>query len=263
MKIYVIASVMLYILLASMMITTGAFCSVLDDPGVQDGEYSLWRKTSKEEGKELEFAKVTWHKKEIDGKPVYEITEDWGEDKQASYILDRSDMRLIRGEVVRNTEDGRSEVTIKVEGERQYLVHKFKDDTDDKKIDYHTNSYNGVVLQYSLRGFPFETEKEVEIRITPPFSPRVPLWIWKMWKSYAKLVGEEKVTVPAGTFDCYKLETAASGGIIRRFTSEYYTWYTKEPPHYFVKYQDKDGKSITELAELKIPESEETESEKK
>ena len=73
--------------------------------------------------------------------------------------------------------------------------------------------------------------------------------MWKMWKSYARFLGEEKVTVPAGTFDCYKLKIAASGGLIRRFTSRYYFWFAKEPPHHFVKYED--GKRVTELMEIR------------
>lgn len=77
-----------------------------------------------------------------------------------------------------------------------------------------------------------------------------------MWKSCAKYLGTETVTVPAGTFDCYKLEVSASGGLIKRVASKYYFWYDKKPPYQFVKYQDEDAKDVTELMEIK-PNSEE------
>ncbi len=237
-------------LLITILLETGASCSVLKDPGVPDGEQIVWRVT-KEKDDGISFATITWHIENRDGKPVYEVTEDAGERKQAKYIIDKSDLRLIWAHVVRETDDGKSEATIEVRGDRQYLVHNYDSKSKDKKIDHELDGYNGMSLGFCLRGFPFKSETEVRLKLTPPFRPGIPLWAWKMWKSYVKLLGEEKVTVPAGTFDCYKLEVAASGGLIRRFTSEYYFWFTKEPPHRFVRYQDDDGKAITELMEIR------------
>ena len=226
-----------------------AFCSVLKDPGIPDGEQIVWR-VIKKDG-EVSLAIVTWHIKDRDGKPVYEITEDAGERKQGKYIIDRSDLRLIWAHVVRETDEGKSEATLEVRGNRQYLVHNHDNKSKDKEIDREPDGYNGMSLGFCLRGFPFDSQTEVRLKLTPPFRPGIPFWAWKMWKSYVKLLGEEKVTVPAGTFDCYKLEVAASGGLIRRFTSEYYFWFTQELPHRFVKYQDDDGKAITELMEIR------------
>ena len=221
--------------------------SIFSDPGVPDGEQTIWRVTKRDS--EPELSTITWRVKDRDGKPVYEITEDSGERKQAKYNIDRCDLRLIWGHIVRDTEDGKSEATVEVRDEYQYLIHNFKNRQKDKKIEHYPNGYNGMILSFSLRGFPFGKQNEVKLRITPPFSPGRPLWVWRMWESYAKLLGEEKVTVPAGTFDCYKLEVAASGGLIKQFTSEYYFWFAKEPPHLFVKYEDE--KRVTELMEIK------------
>ena len=226
-----------------------ASCSVLTDPGIPDGEQIVWR-VIKKDG-EISFATVTWHIKDRDTKPVYEITEDAGERKQGKYIIDKSDLRLIWAHVVRETDEGKSEATLEVRGDRQYLVHSHDNKSKDKEIDREPDGYNGMSLGFCLRGFPFESQTEVNLKLTPPFRPGIPFWAWKMWKSYVKLLVEEKVTVPAGTFDCYKLEVAASGGLIRRFTSEYYFWFTKEPPPRFVKYQDDDGKAVTELMEIR------------
>ena len=237
-------------LLITILLETEVSCSVLKDPGIPDGEQIVWRVTrEKDDG--ILFGTITWHIKDRDGKPVYEITEDGGERKQGKYVIDRSDLRLIWAHVIRETDEGKSEATIEVRGNRQYLVHNHGNKSKDKRIDHEPEGYNGMSLGFSLRGFPFESQTEVKLKLTPPFRPGIPFWAWKMWKSYIKLLGEEKVTVPAGTFDCYKLEVAASGGLIRRFTSEYYFWFTKEPPHRFVKYQDDDGKAVTELMEIR------------
>ena len=72
-----------------------------------------------------------------------------------------------------------------------------------------------------------------------------------MWKGYAKLLGEEEVTVPAGKWKCYKLEVAASSGIIKMFTTKYYFWFAKEPPYRFVKYEAANRESVTTLLEVK------------
>lgn len=228
--------------------------AVITDPGVPDGEQIVWRVTRRD--KEPEFTTITWRSKDRNGKPVYEITTATGERKQAKYVLDKHDLRLTWCQVLRDTEEGRSEVVIEVKDGYQHLTHDFKNNRKEKKIEHKSDGYNGSILLFSLRGFPFGKQNEVSLRLTPPFVPDMPLWIWRMWQSYARFLGEESVTVPAGTYDCYKLEIAASGGLIRRFTSEYYLWYAKDPPYHFVKYQDKDGKSVTELMEIGLVDAE-------
>ena len=223
--------------------------SVFMDPGVPDGEQIVWRWTNEEKGQILSI--VTWNVKDRSGKPVYDIDLNSGARKQAQYVIDKSDLRLVYTKVSEDFEDGRYNLTIDMKDGCQYLVDDFKGKRKTKDIENHEDGYNGIILPFSLRGFPFGKKKEVEIHITPPFKPNVPMWAWKMWKAYTKYLGEEKVTVPAGTFDCYKLELGASGGLIKHFTTEYYFWFESKPPYRFVKYQDKDGKNITELMEIR------------
>ena len=236
-------------LLIAVLLESEAPASILSDPGVPDGEQIVWRVTK--EGRKPRFSVVTWNVRDRDGRPVYEITADSGERKQANYIIDKSSLRLIALHVLRNDHRGRSDIAIEVNEGRQYLGYDFNGKRGGRDIEYYENSYNGMILPFSLRGFPFGKEKKIKLRITPPFKPGLPLWAWKMWKSYVKFRGVEKVTVPAGTFDCYKLEVAPSSRLIRQFTSKYYFWFTKGPPHCFVKYQDKGGDSVTELMEIR------------
>ena len=240
---------MLFFLLIMGPSEADAFDPILTDPDVPNGEQTVWRATRSDE--DPEFSTFTWSAGDFDGNPAYEITMDSGERKQARYVIDRGDLRLIYSHILRNTEKGRSEVTVEVKGGYQYLVHDLMGKRYGKRIEHHPDGYNGMILAFSLRGFPFGRQKEVELRATPPFKPKTPLWMWKMWKTYARLLGEERVTVPAGSFNCYKLEVAASGGLVKRITSQYHFWFTKEPPHRFVKYQDKDGKTVTELLEIR------------
>lgn len=223
--------------------------SVFSDPGIFDGEQIVWCVTKK--GSRRKPSIITWNEGQLDGKPVYEIIEDSGDRKRAKYIVNKSSLCLIKAEIFRSTNRGPFNADIKVKKKRQYLVYSEGDNkTKDRKIDHHWNGYNGVILPHCLRGFPFGEQKEVEFRVTPPIRPGIPGWAWKQWKTKAKYMGTEQVTVPAGTFDCHKLEVEASGGLIKRITSKYYFWYRKESPHQFVRYQDEDGDDVTELIKM-------------
>lgn len=239
-----------WLILTMILSSVEARGSVLSDPGVPNGEQIVWRVTR--DGRKTTPSIITWKTENRNGRPVYEVTTNAGERKQARYIIDRADMRLLEAEVSRNNEKGKFKVTVTVENDCQYLTCiEGSKKPKRKKIDCSPDGYDGMILPFSLRGFPFEKQKKVKLKITPPFKPGVSFWAWRMWKSYAHLVGIEKVTVPAGTFDCYKLEVGASGGLIKRVTSRYYFWFAKEPPYQFVKYQDKDGKDVTELIEIR------------
>ena len=229
--------------------TTGAFGSVFSDPDIPDGQQIVWQVTK--EGKKKPASTITWRVGSRDGKQVYEITKDSESGKNSKFVISKSDLRLIEAQIHRSTEDGESQLTIKARGNHQYL--NYVEDgkkPKDKRIKYGPDGYDGLILPYCLRGFPFEKRGKVEFDLTPPFRPGIPFWAWKMWKSYAQCLGTETVTVPAGTFECYKLEVGASGGLIKRVTSRYYFWFTTEPPHQFVKYQDEDEKNVTELLSL-------------
>lgn len=59
----------------------------------------------------------------------------------------------------------------------------------------------------------------------------------------ASVVGTERVTVPAGTFECYKIEIDPTGflGLLSDiFLPRIFMWHTVAAPHYWVKYQGPD-----------------------
>jgi hypothetical protein len=56
----------------------------------------------------------------------------------------------------------------------------------------------------------------------------------------ARIVGTERVAVPAGEFDCYKIELTPTGlvGVLARVVlPRLYMWHTLAPPHFWVKYE--------------------------
>ncbi len=61
----------------------------------------------------------------------------------------------------------------------------------------------------------------------------------------ARIVGRERVTVPAGTFDCYKIEldpTGLAGILARAFRlPKLFMWHSVAAPHFWVKYQGLEG----------------------
>lgn len=236
-------------LLMFVLLGTDALGAIFNDPNVPHGEQFIWRGILPDQDPIVSV--VTWRVSSGEGRPMYEITSDSGERKQAKYIIDKSDLRLIHAHVVEQTREGKFEMTITVRSGRQYMVSEFKNKVSKKDIEHPSDGYNGITLPFYLRGFPFGKQKEVEPQITVPVLPGKPLWVWSMWGSKVKFIGEEKVTVPAGTFNCYKLEVSAGNWVIKRVTSKYYFWFMKEPPYRFVRFQDKDGDNITELLEIK------------
>jgi hypothetical protein len=60
----------------------------------------------------------------------------------------------------------------------------------------------------------------------------------------AKIVGREQVRVPAGSFECYKVElslTGVVGFIAGLVMPSMYMWHTVAAPHIWVKYQGPEG----------------------
>ncbi len=63
------------------------------------------------------------------------------------------------------------------------------------------------------------------------------------FKMYVQEIAREKIDVPAGVFDCYRLEMGVSGfaGLFAgKF--KYHYWHSVEEPHVLVKYEEPKGR---------------------
>jgi len=106
-------------------------------------------------------------------------------------------------------------------------------------------------LTFWLRGIDFKVGTSVEfyLRLLGDSSPP--------WRMYANVESIETVTVPAGTFRCYKVvidpdfkhffgKWAWASIIIRPLVPDFFIWYEVDKPHKLIKFQGALGiKGIT------------------
>jgi len=107
------------------------------------------------------------------------------------------------------------------------------------------NYYDLSTLALVFRTFPFGQGEKVDFQVVMDGARGSPLGTFNM---YVQETGREQVTVPAGVYDCYKLEMGVGGfaGVFAR-GYRYYFWYTAQEPHFLVRYEEKKERGITEL----------------
>lgn len=107
------------------------------------------------------------------------------------------------------------------------------------------NYYDLNTLALVFRTFPFGQGAKVDFQVVMDGTRGSPHGAFSM---YIQETGREWVTVPAGVYDCYKLEMGVGGfaGVFAR-GYRYYFWYTAEEPHFLVRYEEKKERGITEL----------------
>jgi len=96
-------------------------------------------------------------------------------------------------------------------------------------------SISAEMLAAHLRLLPARDGRQARFELITRDGKAVPV--------VASVVGTERVTVPAGTFECYKIEvdpTGFIGFLSDIFLPRIFMWHTVAPPHYWVKYQGPD-----------------------
>ena len=98
-----------------------------------------------------------------------------------------------------------------------------------------TNIYSSLAYFVSFRGFPFKIGNSVSFKTY--------MYMYgDVLTMKLKNVAIEKVTVKAGTFDCYVLELSVGGWQSLFANDKYYLYFTVAQPHIFVEYKEKiDG----------------------
>jgi hypothetical protein len=119
----------------------------------------------------------------------------------------------------------------------------------DKTVDIESNTYDDQTLFYLLRALLFNiVDEEIDFTLIKESSSHG----IRVVEMVVKVVGEEEVVVPAGTYSCYKVELDVAGLIGKIFWPvKYHFYFTKRDPHYFVKYVDPEGECI-ELLKYEI-----------
>lgn len=93
--------------------------------------------------------------------------------------------------------------------------------------------FTSEILSLILRGYNFEAQE--------PFSFYIFSSDAKLFKMQAQKIDKEIVRVPAGKFECYKIEIFPDLGFMnylsRHFFPKTYLWFTVKKPHFWVKYE--------------------------
>ena len=94
-----------------------------------------------------------------------------------------------------------------------------------------TNIYSPLGYYFAFRGFPFKIGNSVSFK-TYMYAYGGVLTM------KLKNIAIKKVTVKAGTFDCYVLELSVGGWQSFFAPEKYYFYFSVKPPHIFVKYEE-------------------------
>ena len=131
--------------------------------------------------------------------------------------------------------------------EKEQIVPS-KDTDTQRRVELPEDVYALQNIAAAFETFPFGEKKKVSFNLS--YLPH-PMVIWEMKLT---LLEEEDVTVPAGTFRCYKLgmETHEWWSFFALRTDNTYWWMKKDPPHIFVKYTYPFADRFVELVSYTI-----------
>jgi hypothetical protein len=109
-------------------------------------------------------------------------------------------------------------------------------DTATKTIDLTPVSIPTEVLPAFLRLLPTAADQRMQFALV--------LRGGAVIRMHAQLAGHERVVVPAGSYDCVKVELVPAGVnkfLARLVLPKIHMWHTEAPPHFWIKYQGPDG----------------------
>jgi hypothetical protein len=167
---------------------------------------------------------------------------DEGDKVKWKFTVGAEDFRLIRSDRTTTTRAGKP-----LEQVTEYFENSIPPNPPG------TFHFNMMSLVMQAIDFTPGTVKNYQFVFSPTFPP---------WKATVNVIGEDTVTVPAGTFQCVKLELEYSTDnlpgfmrllpdyLLKKMMSGYFLWMEKEAPHGMVKFQGKiDGMGSPEKAQ--------------
>jgi hypothetical protein len=187
-------------------------------------------------------SKITISLKENNGKKYYYLFVNEGNIYSNEIELNYSDLTTITEKRI----DIKSNKLIEsFTNNGNNTVHFYnKEKSIDKKFNTkETNIYSRYALFFSLSGFPFDKEKKVTFK-TYMFEYGDALTM------KVTNIGKQKVTVKAGTYECYKLELSIAGWQSVFASDKYYLYFAVANPHHFVKYEEKKSDGSWNANEL-------------
>jgi len=175
-------------------------------------------------------------KGELDGRQVYvmerEEKNDFGDINKWKFYMEPKNMGLLR---IEKKTISRSGQTVR----EQFT--KF----NDPMFDYPENLYHVFTITAAIRTMQLSVgaKDDIYLLLGEDSAP---------WHMYILVESEEKVSVPHGDIDCYRIKLepdyeyimgkwAWTASIIKRFVPDFHFWVDKEFPHGLVKFQGTFG----------------------
>ncbi len=194
------------------------------------GKEVLYRR-SFDEGRKSETYAVHAEKLRVNGEVAYQSISLY-EDRVRRITMRGKDLTPLHMEEVCN--DGSCLIKRTYHGKTVHVVRKNRPYPIDETIEVPQGVHDPESFAFLLKGYPFEMQDTVA-----PINVLVahPNPLFKKPRTFALDIvplGEERVSVPAGEFDCYVLEMSLSG-VLGFVAPDNRFWLLKQDPHLIVK----------------------------
>jgi len=202
---------------------------VLRDPIIPSGEKSVYRLTKKNGTISTSTHVVTVD--QYNKAPVYLVRTE-----TSRLILSKSDMTPLVVESL--TPSGEVELRLDYSSDRVNFIYPGPRRNKVEKVDANRYDVRGIV--YVARSLPPTEKSRVELTLVTDEH---------ILGVYFERVRTERITVPAGSFDCFVYEAGLTGLKGRMFTKKIRFWVETTRPHRLVRQED-EGVSDVRLVEL-------------
>ena len=202
---------------------------VLVDPNVPNGERSVYRLEKADGSISQSIHRISVSQQ--DGAPVYVI-----ETESKTMVLNKRNLTPIR--IEQRLPTGAVDWSIQYSKDRVNFIYPGPTRNKVEQVDENRYDVNPII--HVIRGFPFGKEDKVKLDlVTPDMIVGI----------FFEVEGEERITCPVGTFNCYRLKAGLTGIKGRVFKKRIVFWVEKAAAHRLIRQED-EGISDTRVTEL-------------
>lgn len=190
----------------------------------------LYRRTW-DKGRHQERYSVHARRVDVDGIPAFQSISIYP-DRVRRVTMRRSDLTPLA--VVEKWNRGDKLIQRTYHGNKVHMVRRGLPDPVDEVFEADPGVHDPESFAFLLRGYPFGDQDSVA-PIDVLVADANPLFSRPLNLSFSIIPrGEERITVVAGTFDCYKMEMGIAG-LLGYITPSNSFWLLKDDPHLIVK----------------------------
>ena len=143
---------------------------------------------------------------------------------QSEVILDGKTLKAKTSHMIVKTSQGTYDVTDTFVGDSVFVSAQTPQGEQKARLKLPSNTYHNNALLMLIRGMDFKVGNSISFNNFSPYNSTT-------IKTVVKVIGEEKVSVPAGNFDTYHVKL--DFGTITQDA-----WYEKDAPHRMIKYDN-------------------------